>query len=60
MAMDFETVKFMRRLLGGLCAVIGAAAGYRYYDMLGGAGGLIVGYVVGWNLVDLIKGRAHK
>ncbi len=60
MAMDFETVKFMRRLFGGLGAIIGATAGYKYYGMLGGAGGLLVGYAVGWNLVDLLKGRAHK
>jgi len=60
MAMDFETVKFMRRLLGIVCAVIGAGLGYQYYALLGGAGGALVGYVVGWNLVDLLKGRAHK
>jgi hypothetical protein len=60
MAMDFETVKFMRRLFGGLCAVIGAAVGYQYYATLGGAGGVIIGYAIGWNLVDMFKGRAHK
>jgi len=60
MAMDFETVKFLRRLLGGLCAVIGAAAGYQYFAILGSVGGVIVGYAVGWNLVDFFKGRAHK
>jgi len=60
MAMDFETVKFLRRLFGGLCAFIGAAAGYQYFAMLGGVGGAIVGYAVGWNLVDFFKGRAHK
>ncbi len=60
MAMDFETVKFMRRLLGVVCAVIGAGLGYQYFELLGGIGGLIVGYGVGWNLVDLLKGRAHK
>lgn len=60
MAMDFETVKFMRRLFGVVCAVIGAGLGYQYYAMLGGIGGVIVGYLVGSNLVDLLKGRAHK
>jgi len=60
MAMDFETVKFLRRLLGVVCAVIGAGVGYRYYEILGGFGGVLVGYAVGWNLVDLLKGRAHK
>ena len=60
MAMDLETVKFLRRLFGIVCAVIGAGAGYQYYGMLGGAGGVLVGYAVGWNLVDLLKGRAHK
>ena len=60
MAMDFETVKFMRRLFGVIGAVIGAGAGYRYFDLLGGAAGVFVGYIVGWNFVDLFKGRAHK
>lgn len=60
MAMDFETVKFLRRLFGGLCAVIGAAVGYQYYAFLGGVGGAVVGYAAGWNLVDFFKGRAHK
>jgi len=58
--MDIETVRFMRRLFGVLCALIGAAAGYQYYAMLGGVGGAFVGYAVGWNLVDLFKGRARK
>jgi uncharacterized membrane protein len=60
MAMDFETVKFMRRLFGIVGAVIGAGFGYQYYALLGGAAGALVGYIAGWNLVDLFKGRAHK
>ena len=60
MAMDLETVKFMRRLFGVVFALIGAAAGHRYYGTLGAVGGIFVGYVVGWNIVDLLKGRAHK
>lgn len=60
MAMDFETVKFMRRLLGIVGAIIGGGVGFQYFDLLGAAGGAVIGYVVGWNLVDLFKGRAHK
>ena len=54
MAMDHETVKFLRFLC------IGAAAGHSYYGMLGGAGGALIGYIVGSNVVDLFKGRASK
>ena len=58
--MDHETVKFLRFLFGVLCLCIGAAAGHKYYGMLGGAGGAFIGYIIGWNAVDLIKGRATK
>lgn len=58
--MDFETVKFLRRLFALIFTFVGAAAGYRYYDMIGGVAGALVGYVFGWNAVDLFKGRARK
>jgi len=68
MAMDFETVRFLRLAFGVICAVVGGAAGIRYGGILPGsvgtivapALGAIIGAVFGWNLVDLIKGRAHK
>lgn len=60
MAMDHETVKFLRFLIGVLGLCIGAAAGHSYYGMLGGAGGALIGYIVGSNVVDLFKGRASK
>lgn len=60
MAMDFETVRFLRVLFGLVFLAVGAAAGYRYFDLLGAAGGALAGYVVGWNAVDLFKGRARK
>ena len=61
--MDFATVRFLRIVFAVTGALIGAAAGYRYlamFPLLGPVGGAAVGAVVGWNAVDLIKGRAHK
>ena len=60
MAMDFETVKQLRILFAIVGAAIGGAAGLSYFETTGGLIGLVVGAVVGWNAVDLIKGRAHK
>lgn len=60
MAMDFETVKFLRPLFGIVMLLIGAAAGHQYFELPGAVGGGFLGYVVGWNLVDLFKGRARK
>jgi len=60
MAMDFETVKFMRFLFAFAGAAIGAAAGIKYFGLVGAIGGAVIGAIVGWNTVDLIKGRAHK
>ena len=60
MSMDFETVKFLRVLFAFVFACIGIAAGFKYYGLLGSAGGAFVGYIIGWNLVDLVKGRAGK
>jgi hypothetical protein len=61
--MDFATVRFLRIIFAIAGTFIGAAAGYRYlggFPLLGPIGGAVVGAVVGWNTVDLIKGRAHK
>ena len=63
MSMDFATVRFLRIVFAVTGALMGAAAGYRYvggFPILGPAGGAVVGAVIGWNSVDLIKGRAHK
>ena len=60
MAMDFETVKTLRVLFGFVLLLVGAAAGYQYFELAGAVGGGFLGYVMGWNLVDLFKGRARK
>lgn len=68
MSMDFETVRFLRAIFLVIFAVVGGAAGVKYGPaMLGGQGeligpiaGAVLGAVVGWNAVDLVKGRAHK
>ncbi len=61
--MDFGTVRFLRIVFAVAGAFVGAAAGHRYlsaFPIFGPAGGAVVGAIVGWNAVDLIKGRAHK
>jgi hypothetical protein len=61
--MDFATVRFLRVVFAITGTLIGAAAGYRYlpaYPLLAPIGGAVVGFIVGWNAVDLIKGRAQK
>ena len=61
--MDFATVRFLRVVFAITGALVGAAAGYRYlgaFHIIGPAIGAVVGAVVGWNAIDLIKGRAHK
>jgi uncharacterized membrane protein YeaQ/YmgE (transglycosylase-associated protein family) len=61
--MDFATVRFLRVVFGITGALVGAAAGYRYlggFQIFGPIAGAVVGAVVGWNMIDLIKGRAHK
>jgi uncharacterized membrane protein len=61
--MDFATVRFLRVVFAVTGALIGAAAGYRYvpgFALLAPVGGAVIGAIVGWNAVDLIKGRAHK
>lgn len=68
MALDFETVRFLRVVFAVIVAVVGAAAGIKYGQVvLGSAGtivgpvtGVLVGAIVGWNAVDWIKGRAQK
>ena len=61
--MDFALVRFLRTVFAITGGLIGAAAGYRYlggFPIFGPIGGAVVGAIVGWNTVDLIKGRAHK
>ena len=60
MSMDFETVRFLRVLFALVFACVGIAAGFKYFGLLGSAGGAFFGYIIGWNLVDLVKGRAGK
>jgi hypothetical protein len=68
MALDFETVRFLRFAFAVIFAVVGGAAGIRYGGLLPGAIGThiapaiggVVGAIFGWNLVDMFKGRAHK
>lgn len=60
MALDFETVRFLRYLFAFGGAAIGGAIGWDVYGTWGLAGGLAVGALVGWNFVDLFKGRAQK
>jgi uncharacterized membrane protein len=60
MAMDFETVRFLRFVFAVVGFCIGGAAGMNYYDMIGGLIGGVIGAVIGWNTPDLFKGRAQK
>lgn len=60
MAMDFETVKYLRFIFAVVFAIVGGAAGMKYFGPLGAVGCAVLGYLVGWNTVDLFKGRAHK
>ncbi len=63
MALDHSTVRSLRWLFGAVFGLVGAAAGYRYlggYGIVGVAGAAAVGAFVGWNFVDLFKGRPQK
>lgn len=60
MSMDFETVRFLRFLFALVFAAIGAGAGLKYFGPVGAAGGAVLGAVIGFNAVDLVKGRASK
>jgi hypothetical protein len=68
MSMDFETVRFLRAIFLVIFAIVGGAAGVKYGPMLLGSqgeligpiAGAVVGALLGWNAVDLVKGRARK
>jgi len=60
MAMDFETVRYLRFVFALVGACVAGAAGIKYFGVTGAFVGLAIGAVVGWNAVDLIKGRTHK
>jgi uncharacterized membrane protein len=60
MAMDFETVKFLRFVFAAVGFCIGGAAGIKYYGTTGGLIGGVIGAIAGWNTPDLFKGRAQK
>jgi hypothetical protein len=68
MSMDFETVRFLRIIFAVIAAIVGGAAGVKYGPLLlgeqstliGPIVGTVLGAIVGWNLVDFVKGRAHK
>jgi hypothetical protein len=60
MSLDFETVRMLRYLFAIGGAAMGGALGWDFYGNLGLAGGLGIGALVGWNTVDLFKGRAQK
>lgn len=63
MSLDFDTVRYLRVLFGLVAALVGVGAGLRYlpqFGLLSMIGGGVIGFVVGWNLPDLFKGRAKK
>jgi uncharacterized membrane protein len=60
MAMDFETVRFLRFVFAVVGFGIGGATGLRYYGTTGGLIGCVIGAIVGWNTPDLFKGRTQK
>lgn len=60
MAMDFETVRFLRFVFAVVGFFVGAAAGIKYYDTVGAVIGGVIGAIVGWNTPDLFKGRTQK
>lgn len=60
MAMDFETVRFLRFVFAVVGFFIGGAAGIKYYGAIGGLIGGVIGAFVGWNTPDLFKGRTQK
>lgn len=63
MALDHSTVSSLRFLFAFVFGLVGAAAGFRYlggFGIPGIAGAALVGAFVGWNSVDLFKGRPHK
>jgi len=60
MAMDFETVRFLRFVFAVVGFFVGGAAGIKYYGTTGGLIGGVIGAIVGWNTPDLFKGRTQK
>jgi hypothetical protein len=68
MSMDFETVKFLRVIFLVIFAIVGGAAGVKYGpallgsqgELIGPVVGAVIGGLIGWNAVDLVKGRARK
>ena len=60
MAMDFETVRYLRFVFAVVGFFVGGAAGMKNYGSLGGLVGGVIGAVIGWNIPDLFKGRTQK
>jgi hypothetical protein len=60
MAMDFETVRYLRWVFAVVGFCIGGAAGIKNYGTTGALIGGVVGAIIGWNVPDLFKGRTQK
>jgi hypothetical protein len=60
MAMDFETVRFLRWVFAVVGFCVGGAAGMKSHGTTGALVGGVIGAIVGWNLPDLFKGRTRK
>ena len=60
MAMDYETVRFLRFAFAIIGFCVGGAAGIKDYGTMGGLIGGVIGAIIGWNLPDLFKGRTQK
>ena len=60
MAMDFETVRFLRIVFAVIGFCVGGAAGIKDFGTMGGLIGGVIGAVIGWNVPDLFKGRTQK
>lgn len=60
MAMDFETVRYLRVVIAIVGFFVGAATGFKYYETTGALIGGVIGAIAGWNIPDFFKGRAQK